>query len=93
LVQQKQPPDTLVEIHHSESLPLRARVHQVAEISRGMGESDGKNLTIPKNRIAEMKASANSVMPEGLLQALDAQQQKDLMTFLLTTPKTKGIEK
>jgi hypothetical protein len=33
-----------------------------------------------------MKASAISIMPEGLLKPFDAQQQKDLMTFLLTTP-------
>ncbi len=53
-----------------------------------LGRADGKSLTIPKNRVEGMKASTISVMPEGLLKALDAQQQKDLMTFLLTaTPK------
>ncbi len=33
-----------------------------------------------------MKASALSLMPEGLWQNLNAQQQRDLMTFLLTEP-------
>jgi putative heme-binding domain-containing protein len=49
-----------------------------------LGQASGKNLTIPKANVAGMKASAVSLMPEGLLKALDAQQQKDLMTFLLT---------
>jgi hypothetical protein len=35
-----------------------------------------------------MKASAISIMPEGLLKAFDAQQQRDLMTYLLATPAT-----
>jgi putative heme-binding domain-containing protein len=51
-----------------------------------LGQVTGKNLTIPKEKVAGMKASAVSLMPEGLLKALDAQQQKDLMTFLLTIP-------
>jgi len=48
-----------------------------------LGQSTGKNLRIPKAKVAGMKTSAVSVMPEGLLQALDLGQQKDLMTFLL----------
>ena len=51
-----------------------------------LGQANGQNLNIPKEKVASMKASATSVMPEGLLKALDAQQQKDLMTFLLTAP-------
>ena len=51
-----------------------------------LGQANGKNLTIPKSQVASLKASALSIMPEGLLKGLDAQQQKDLMTFLLTTP-------
>jgi putative heme-binding domain-containing protein len=49
-----------------------------------LGQASGQNLTIPKDKVASMKASAVSVMPEGLLKGLDEQQQKDLMTFLLT---------
>jgi len=51
-----------------------------------LGQVGGQNLTIPKTNVVSMKTSAVSLMPEGLLKALDAQQQKDLMTFLLTTP-------
>jgi putative heme-binding domain-containing protein len=48
-----------------------------------LGQATGKNLTIPKEKVASMKASAVSLMPEGLLKGLNAQEQKDLMTFLL----------
>lgn len=51
-----------------------------------LGQVTGKELVIAKEKVASMKASAVSLMPEGLLKGLDAQQQKDLMTFLLTTP-------
>jgi putative heme-binding domain-containing protein len=48
-----------------------------------LGQATGKGLSIPKNRVATMKASAISAMPEGLLKTLTPQEQKDLMTFLL----------
>ena len=51
-----------------------------------LGQIAGANMVIPKNNIASMKASAVSLMPEGLLQALSAAQRRDLMTFLLTEP-------
>jgi putative heme-binding domain-containing protein len=54
-----------------------------------LGQANGQSLAIAKEKVAGMKASAVSIMPEGLLKALDAQQQKDLMTFLLTPPKKK----
>ena len=53
-----------------------------------LGQVSGENLTIPKGTIAGMKASAVSLMPEGLLQALTPNQIRDLMTFLLTEPAT-----
>jgi putative heme-binding domain-containing protein len=51
-----------------------------------LGQASGQSRTIPKAKVASMKASAVSVMPEGLLKGLDTQQQKDLMTFLLAKP-------
>lgn len=48
-----------------------------------LGQATGRELTIPKAKIAGMKASTLSVMPEGLLKLLTDQEQKDLMTFLL----------
>ena len=53
-----------------------------------LGQVSGANLTIPKNTIAGMKASAVSLMPAGLLQSLDRNQIRDLMTFLLTESPT-----
>jgi hypothetical protein len=41
-------------------------------------------LKIPKPKVASMKASAISLMPEGLLKGLTEQQQYDLLRFLLT---------
>src|SRR5579863_2057344 len=49
-----------------------------------LGQVTGKSLTIPRSQIASMKASSVSLMPEGLLQTLNAQQQTDLLTFLPT---------
>jgi putative heme-binding domain-containing protein len=51
-----------------------------------LGLVTGKDLKIPKDKVESMKASSISLMPEGLLKGLSAQDQKDLMTFLLTTP-------
>jgi putative heme-binding domain-containing protein len=57
-----------------------------------LGQTTGQTLRIAKAKVASMKASAISVMPEGLLLALDAQQQKDLMTFLLTPAPAKQVK-
>lgn len=51
-----------------------------------VGRASGESLKIPGNRVANVKASAVSVMPEGLLQTLTPDQQRDLMTFLLSPP-------
>lgn len=49
-----------------------------------LGQVTGKGLKIPSANIATLKASAISLMPEGLLKGLTVQQQHDLMRFLLT---------
>lgn len=51
-----------------------------------LGEIGGAKRTIPKTDVVAMKASPVSFMPEGLWQNLNDQQQRDLMTFLLTEP-------
>jgi len=58
-----------------------------------LGQANGQTITIPKTNYVSMKASAVSLMPENLLKGLDAQQQKDLMTFLLTVPKKVEVAK
>ncbi len=51
-----------------------------------VGQVNGQTISVPRNRIAGLKASSVSLMPEGLLKPLTAAQQKDLLTFLLTEP-------
>ena len=54
-----------------------------------LGDVTGAKRTLARSSIAKMKASAVSLRPEGLWQNLDAQQQRDLMAFLLTEPPAK----
>lgn len=56
-----------------------------------LGEVSGNKRTLPKSTVAGMKASSVSLMPPGLWQGLTTQQQKDLMTFLLTTPPAGAV--
>ena len=42
----------------------------------------GVATTIPRNKIAEMKLSEQSMMPEGMLAALDEQSVRDLFLYL-----------
>ncbi len=51
-----------------------------------LADATGKKTPLAKTRIASMKPSSISLMPEGLLQNLSPQQVRDLMTFLLTEP-------
>jgi putative heme-binding domain-containing protein len=48
-------------------------------------DSEGKQLTLPRATIEEMKPASQSVMPEGLLKSLGDQQVRDLFAFLRTT--------
>jgi len=51
-----------------------------------VADVSGKSTAIPRAKIASMKLSTVSLMPEGLDRALNEQGMKDLMTFLLTRP-------
>ena len=57
-----------------------------------LGQIAGANVVVPKSNIAGLKASAVSLMPEGLWQLLSEPQQRDLMTFLLTEPPAKSAK-
>lgn len=46
---------------------------------------DGKELTLPRDSIDEMKRSQLSLMPEGLLKGLSEQQVRDLFAYLRST--------
>jgi len=54
-----------------------------------LAEASGLTTSFPRNRIKSTKPAAVSLMPEGLLNALSAKEQKDLLTFLLTEPPEK----
>ena len=51
-----------------------------------LGQVTGAPLSVKKSDIVNMRPSSLSLMPEGLLQTLNAQQRRDLMTFLLMPP-------
>jgi putative heme-binding domain-containing protein len=46
---------------------------------------DGQSIVIPRDKIEEMRALAQSLMPEGLLQALKEQEVRDLFAYLRST--------
>ncbi len=46
---------------------------------------DGANVTLARAEIQEMKPAGVSLMPEGLLQALENQQVRDLFAYLRST--------
>jgi putative heme-binding domain-containing protein len=47
--------------------------------------ADGQNLTVPRDNIEDMRATRQSVMPEGQLKALTDQQIRDLFAYLRST--------
>jgi putative heme-binding domain-containing protein len=46
---------------------------------------DGKELTLPRDSIEDLKPSKASLMPEGLLKGLSEQQVRDLFAYLRST--------
>jgi len=63
-------------------VPLRETATEIV-----IGDANGQPVTLNLDRVASKKASVISLMPEGLLQGLDKQQVKNLMTFLLAQPE------
>ncbi|MBI3878168.1 MAG: c-type cytochrome, partial [Verrucomicrobia bacterium] len=51
-----------------------------------LADATGKLQLIPRAKVKAMRPSPLSLMPEGLLASLGAEQVRDLMTFLLTSP-------
>lgn len=47
--------------------------------------ADGQTIVVPRDEIESMKASPQSIMPEGLLNQLDEQQVRDLFAYLRAT--------
>jgi putative heme-binding domain-containing protein len=55
-----------------------------------LGLVTGAKINIRKSDVANMKPSSVSLMPEGLLKGLTAEQQRDLLTFLLLAEPKPG---
>ena len=51
-----------------------------------LADATGKTVVLPRATVKALRASTLSLMPEGLLASLNAEQVRDLMTFLLTVP-------
>jgi len=51
---------------------------------------DNQNTTLMRSDLAELRAAAISLMPEGLLDALDTQQVRDLFAYLRSTQPLVG---
>ncbi|HVV00134.1 MAG TPA: ThuA domain-containing protein, partial [Verrucomicrobiae bacterium] len=73
-----------VQLRNDESL-TGVLVGETAAESR-FANAAAQITVVKKSEILSMKPSSVSLMPEGLLNALDATQRKDLLTFLLMTP-------
>jgi len=73
-----------VELTDGESLTGVAVGGREREVA--FADVTGKTIVIPRSRIASMRPSNVSLMPEGLTQNLSAQQEKDLLAFLLLPP-------
>jgi putative heme-binding domain-containing protein len=55
-----------------------------------LADAAGGRRVIAKKDILAMSALTTSLMPEGLWQVLNGQEQRDLMTFLLMEPPGTG---
>lgn len=51
-----------------------------------LADATGKTVVLPRAKVKALRPSNLSLMPEGLLASLNAEQVRDLMTFLLTVP-------
>ena len=51
---------------------------------------DGSSLVLPQDQISEMKSAGQSLMPEGLLDAYNDQQTRDLFAYLRSTQPLVG---
>jgi putative heme-binding domain-containing protein len=66
--------------------PLTAVLKTEATDQFTFADASGRTIPVAKKQVRSIKPATLSLMPEGLWTALSVEQQKDLMTFLLTTP-------
>jgi putative heme-binding domain-containing protein len=73
-----------VELNDGELLTAVLKSDSADQFS--FADATGRSVRITKKKVKSIKPATLSLMPEGLWAALTVEQQKDLMTFLLTTP-------
>jgi putative heme-binding domain-containing protein len=73
-----------VDLTDGESLTGVVTGESAAELR--LADATGKTVVLPRAKVKSLRASTLSLMPEGLLASLNAEQVRDLMTFLLTVP-------
>lgn len=79
-------PDHLSYIASLEDGRTLAGVVQSTADTISISDAQGLTTTVPRGEVEELSASPLSTMPEGLLKSLTPEEQRDLMTFLLTLP-------
>lgn len=75
---------SLIELRDGESLTgiIQREQDGVLHVVTAAGAAQ----TVPRGNVSSLKPATQSLMPEGLWEALSAKEQRDLMTFLLTVP-------
>jgi putative heme-binding domain-containing protein len=73
-----------VELNDGEALTGVLKTDTADQLT--FADASGQTVRAAKKQVKSIKPATLSLMPEGLWAALTVQQQKDLMTFLLTTP-------
>jgi len=57
-----------------------------------IGTEDGKSIRVGRSEIETMRPATGSIMPKGVVDKLEEQQMKDLLTFLLMPPPSMPYE-
>jgi putative heme-binding domain-containing protein len=73
-----------VELTDGESLTAVLKADTADQLT--FADASGRAVRLARKQVKSIKPATLSLMPEGLWAALTAEQQKDLMCFLLTTP-------
>ena len=73
-----------------EGLDLQGLLRTVSDRTLQIIETDGKSSVLKRADILNLRPSALSLMPSGLLDPLTPEQVRDLLTFLLHSPEKSG---
>jgi putative heme-binding domain-containing protein len=73
-----------VELTEDDSLNAVLKAENAEQLT--FADASGRTIRVAKKQVKSIKPATLSLMPEGLWATLAVEQQKDLMTYLLTTP-------